>query len=159
MSIQHEHLVEELAAMPDRVAGLIAGLSEEELRRRPAGGEWSVKEVCGHLVEDARTWHERITLITTQADPYLERLDPDASVRDGGYQDAPIDATMDEFRRIRRQTIEILRGLSVEGWHRTGRHWSEGPVTIAQVCEIALDHAESHLTQLQALRSSPDTKM
>jgi len=111
-----------------------------------------MKEVCGHLVEDARTWRDRFELMTTQSDPYLNRLDPDVSVREGGYQEAPIEKTMDEFRRIRRETVEKLSGLSAEGWARAGRHWSEGPVTVAKACEIALEHAESHLEQLRDLR-------
>ncbi|HUS83281.1 MAG TPA: DinB family protein [Dehalococcoidia bacterium] len=149
---EREDLVEKLAAAPDRVAKLIEGLSEEALRRRPAEGEWSMKEVCGHLVEDARTWQERVTLVTTQADAYLKRYDPEAGVREGGYQEAPIEETMDEFRRVRGQTIELLSGLSAEGWERTGRHWSEGEMTVAKACEIALEHAEMHLEQLRETR-------
>jgi len=148
---EHEGLVEKLAMMPDRVAELVAGLDQEALRRRPAEGDWSIKEVCGHLVEDARTWQERIMLVTTQTGPYLKRYDPEAGVREGGYQEAPIEKTMDEFRRVRGQTIELLSGLSPEGWERAGRHWSEGRVTVAKACEIALDHAESHLEQLREL--------
>jgi uncharacterized damage-inducible protein DinB len=149
---EHEDLVEKLGAMPDRVAELVAGLDEEALRRRPAEGEWSMKEVCGHLLEDARTWQARFVLMTTQTDPYLERLDPDISVREGGYQEAPIEETLDEFRRVRRQTIELLSGLSPEGWQRAGRHWSEGRMTIAEACSIALDHSEMHLGQLRNTR-------
>ena len=148
----HKALIDGLAAVPDRVAELIAGLDEETLRRQPAEGEWSMKEVCGHLVVDACTWQERFTLITTQTDPYLKRFDPVAGVREGGYQEAPIEETLDEFRRIRRETIEMLSKLTPEGWERAGRHWSEGPVTIAEACAIALDHAESHLEQLRDLR-------
>jgi uncharacterized damage-inducible protein DinB len=147
----HDDLVVRLAAVPDRVAVLTAGLDDAALRRRPVEGEWSMKEVCGHLVEDARTWQERIALMTTQVDPYLARLDPVVSVREGGYQDAPIGATMDEFRRIRRQTVETLRGLSEDGWQRRGRHWSEGPMTIEQACSVALEHAESHIEQIERL--------
>jgi uncharacterized damage-inducible protein DinB len=149
---EHEDLVEKLAAMPDRVAELIAGLDEKALRRQPAEGEWSIKQVCGHLVEDARTWRERIMLMTTQTNPYLKRFDPVAGVREGGYQEAPNEKTLDEFRRVRRETVEMLSKLTPEGWERTGRHWSEGPVTIAEACSIALDHAESHLEQLRELR-------
>jgi len=149
---EHKQLIDGMAAVPDRVAELIAGLDEETLRRQPAEAEWSMKEVCGHLVEDARTWQERITLITTQTDPYLKRYDPVAGVTEGGYQEAPIEETMDEFRSIRRQTVETLRGLSADGWERFGRHWSEGPVTIAEACSIALEHAGSHLEQIRDLR-------
>ena len=149
---ENRDLVEKLAAMPDRVAEMVAGLNDETLRRRPAEGEWSMKEVCGHLTEDARTWQERLTLMTTQAGPYLKRYDPEDGVREGGYQEAPIEKTLGEFRRIRRQTVETLSRLSAEGWERTGRHWSEGPVRIAEACSIALEHAESHLEQLRELK-------
>ena len=37
---ENRDLVEKLAAMPDRVAEMVAGLDEEALRRRPAEGEW-----------------------------------------------------------------------------------------------------------------------
>jgi DinB superfamily len=150
--MDHDEIIRRLAAMPDRVAQLVVGVDEETLSRRPAEGEWSMKEVCGHLVEDARTWQERFVLIASQTGPYLERLDPDVSVREGGYQDAPIENTVDEFRRIRRQTVELLAGLLPEGWERVGRHWSEGRMTIAEACSVALDHAEMHLEQLQTLK-------
>jgi len=150
-SIGHKDLIERLGAMPEQVAALITGLDDATLRRRPAEGEWSIKEVCGHLVVDARTWQERFVLMTTQSDPYLARLDPDLSVREGGYQVAPIGGMLDEFRRIRHQTVETLRGLSEEGWQRSGRHWSEGRVTIEQACAIGLEHGESHLEQIRSL--------
>jgi hypothetical protein len=149
---EHEDLVDGLAAVPDRVAELIAGLDEETLRWRPADGEWSMKEVCGHLVVDARTWQERFTLMTTQTDPYLKRFDPVAGVRKGGYQEAPVEKTMDEFRRIRRETVEMLSKLRPEDWERTGRHFSRGRVSVAEACALTLGHAESHLEQLRALR-------
>jgi uncharacterized damage-inducible protein DinB len=150
--IEREGLIEALAAMPDRVGELIDGLSEKELRRRPAEGEWSMKEVCGHLVVDARTWQERITLMMTENDPYLKRYDSVGGVTEGGYQEGPIEETMSELRRIRRQTVETLRGLSAEGWERRGRHWSEGEMTIARACEIGLEHGEEHLEQLRETR-------
>ena len=149
---EHEDLVRKLGTMPDRVAELVAGLDEEALRRRPAEGEWSMTEVCGHLVEDARTWQERFMLMTTQADPYLKRYDPEAGVRERGYQGAAIEKTMDEFRRVRRETVEMLSKLTPEGWQRTGRHFSRGRMTIAEACGLTLGHAESHLEQLRELR-------
>src|SRR5205085_7818768 len=44
-------LREALAATPDRVAALAAGLDARALRERPEPGEWSIKEVLAHLME------------------------------------------------------------------------------------------------------------
>jgi len=152
VTIGHEDVVEKLRVMPDRVEEIVAGVSEAALRRRPAEGEWSMKEVCGHLVEDARTWQERFVLMTTQTDPFLSRLDPVVSVGEGGYQEAPMGETLGTLRRYRAETVELLVGLSPEDWKRTGRHWSEGRMTIAEACEMGLEHAEAHLEQLRATK-------
>ncbi len=147
----HGDLMERLAVVPEEVAAVVLGLDEETLRRRPAEGEWSMKEVCGHLVVDARTWQERIILMTTQDDPYLERIDPADGVSEGGYQEARIEDILSDFRRIRRQMIDTLQGLDDEGWQRNGRHWSEGEITVAEACSIAIEHGASHLEQMRDL--------
>ncbi len=148
---EHEDLIERLAVVPEEVAAIVLGLDEETLRRRPAEDEWSMKEVCGHLVVDARTWQERIILMTTQNDPYLERIDPVDGVSEGGYQEARIEDIVSEFRRIRRQTINTLQELDGEGWQRRGRHWSEGEITVAEACSIGIEHGASHLEQMRNL--------
>ena len=67
-------------------------------------------------------------LMTTQDRPVSEAPTTRRSgVREGGYQEAPIE---DDPRRVPAHPASdrrALSALSAEGWERTGRHWSEGP--------------------------------
>jgi uncharacterized damage-inducible protein DinB len=148
---EHQDVIEKLAAVPEDVASIVLGLDEETLRRRPSEGEWSMKEVCGHLVVDARIWQGRFVLMTTQDEPYLERFDPVETANLGNYQEMPIEDIVGEFRRIRRETTDLLEGLDEEGWQRKGLHWSRGELTIAEACSLAANHGAEHVQQLRDL--------
>ncbi len=80
---ENEEIIERVRTLPDRVAAEIEGLSEEALRRRPAEGEWSMKEVCGHLRDDSEVWRRRLYMMITQTDPVLPAYDQEALVREG----------------------------------------------------------------------------
>jgi len=139
-------------SLPDRVAAEIEGLSEDELRWRPADGAWSIKEVCGHLRDDSEVWWRRLSMMITDTDPVLPSYDQEALVREHAYQDADIAAVLADFKRLRLEMVELLSGLEPEGWMRTGQHPDWGRLTIRQGMEMMIRHTEEHLEQVRELK-------
>ena len=62
-SMERLEIIEGLKHGPNLVAAEIAGVSDAVLRYRPAEGEWSIKEVVGHLRNAAEVWHKRLYAI------------------------------------------------------------------------------------------------
>jgi uncharacterized damage-inducible protein DinB len=145
-------IIERVKTLPDRVAAEIEGLSEDELRWRPADGAWSLKEVCGHLRDDSEVWRRRLSMMIKETDPVLPAYDQEALVREGAYQDADIAAVLSDFKRLRLEIVDLLSGLAPEGWKRTGQHPDWGRMTIGQGMGMMIRHTEGHLEQVRELK-------
>lgn len=148
----HLDLVETLKVLPREIAQEVEGLSEEVLRFRPAEGEWSIKEVCGHLLDNARVWHQRLQMTATQENPFLPSYDQEALVREHNYQEQDIPTILDALSEVRTHTTDLLADLVQWKWARAGYHWEWGRLSIRQMVELAIGHEREHLEQIRRLR-------
>jgi uncharacterized damage-inducible protein DinB len=147
------HITEALKALPGRVASEIEGLSEEQLRFRPGAGEWSIKEVCGHLRDFAEINDRRLHRMATQERPLLPGVDQEQLARERNHQESDIEAVLEEFRVHRLRTVELLSELVHANWARQGRHEETGIISIRQMTEQIIAHEESHLEHIRALKA------
>ncbi len=148
----HLALIEALKDLPERMAQELAGLSEEELRYRPGEGEWSLKELCGHLLDSAEFDHKRIHMMMTQESPLLAPYDQEALVRERNHQEGDIQELLAGLRRWRAQTVEMLTELVDASWARQGRHEEFGRMSIRQYVERKVRHDALHLEHLRRLK-------
>jgi hypothetical protein len=145
-------IIEALRLLPERVSEEVEGLSEEQLRFRPGKGEWSLKEVIGHLRDFAEIDHDRLSRMITQERPYLPGYDQEALVRERNYQEADLQAVLGELASFRRQTVQVLTELVDASWSRTGRHLERGIFSIRQHVERLVRHEAMHLEHIRTLR-------
>lgn len=149
----HVDIVEGLKTLPSAIEAEVEGLSEEELGRKP-GGEWSIKEVCGHLLDDSLVWRQRLQMMITQADPILPRYEQESLVAERGYQERDFPSILGDLRAARVEIAEMLSALPRDGWKRIGRHQERGRLNIRQAMEWVLEHQETHLRQIRELRGA-----
>ena len=145
-------IIEALRLLPERVREEVAGLSEEELRFRPGEGEWSLKEVVGHLRDFAEIDHDRLCRMIKQESPFLPGYDQEALVRERNYREADLQAILNELASFRRETVRILTELVDANWARTGRHQERGTFSIRQFVELLIRHEAMHLEHIRALK-------
>lgn len=141
----------ELGRLPERVAALLAGRSEEELRRRPDAGAWSAKEIAGHLADAARIYHERLFLTATHERPMLPGYDEAALARDRNYQEVDTAAIVPGIRSWRVETVDLLAGLPPQSWDRPAVHEEMGEITLVQLAAHMIEHESDHLRGLARL--------
>ena len=132
-------------------------MSEATLTYRPAEGEWSIKEVCGHLCDNAKFLHKRLFVMINLEEPRLPSWDQDEQARLRDAQAVAIDALLAEFATQRGATVEMLADLVHWNWARQGRHAERGRVSIRQLVDIAIEHEEGHLEQMRALKEQAQT--
>jgi hypothetical protein len=145
-------IIDALRLLPERVNAEVRGLSEEELRFRPGDGQWSLKEVIGHLRDFAEIDHDRLCRMITQENPRLPGYDQETLVRGRNYQEADLQAVLDELASFRAQTVRALTELVDASWSRTGRHLERGIFSIRQFVEQLVRHEALHLEHIRTLK-------
>ena len=145
-------IIEALKHMPEAVDAEVEGLSDTVLRYRPAEGEWSIKEVVGHLRDAAEVWHKRIYATWSLTDPILPAWERSLTYPDRNYQDASLDAVITNMREWRLKTVEVL--AHAVDWTRLGQHLEQGRRSLRQWAEFMIAHEAEHLASIKALKEA-----
>ena len=157
-----------LATTPDQLGEALAGHPESVLTRRPGPRSWAPTEIVCHLRDVEELFLVRFQTILAADDPKIlafaaspddlaawgiggdvgHPLDPDRWAEERQYLRNDAGLALAAFRRRRRETLALLRGLSSAQWERGGIHPARGrlPMT-AWVASLAA-HDDNHLGQL-----------
>jgi hypothetical protein len=139
-----------LAEMPATLRNLTGTLSIEALTYREAPENWTALEVLGHLADgEVHDWIPRVRIILSDAAD--KRFTP--FNRENGltrYKDWPIQAALDEFQELRRDSLKALDAFHIRPGElcRQGIHPEFGPVTLEQLLACWVTHDHAHLAQI-----------
>ena len=143
-----------LEAGPRELAEATRGVSDEALRRRPASGKWSIIENACHLRDCERIYAERFTKTAHSEQPRFWMMDNDAVAGKLRYSEADLASVLREFKRLRADSVSLLRALPHGSWQRSGLHPKRGELTLERLAEVAVEHTDSHLAKIRELRTS-----
>lgn len=73
-----EEILKSMRASPVILGALIGGLDDEQIRTRPAPGEWAVIEVAAHVANVDERAHARLRRMLAEDNPFLPAFDRDA---------------------------------------------------------------------------------
>jgi hypothetical protein len=137
--------VEVLTSTPSTIRERTGALSEEQLARPPAAGEWSVAELLGHLwdAEIANAFRGRAIL--AQDTPRLAGYDQVAWAL---LAKPPFAELLDAFTALRRANLALLWGTPADRWERYGIHEERGRTSYRLLTETTAGHDRAHLLQL-----------
>jgi DinB family protein len=147
---QRDDLVVVISAVPERVADLVSGLDEPRLTYRHAPAFPTLKELIAHLAEVGSA----VDAVLRQA--YLDgqkevriKLAVDPTAEPGLA--LPAAEALESYSRVRRRTVDLLRGLSALDWKREVYDPAMGPLTLTDICELLARHELGHLSQIRNL--------
>jgi len=145
-----EDLIVLLASVPERAADLTGGIDAARLGYRHGPAFPNLQEVLHHLCQGGPTgdaWVRELRAGHAAGDdvswtqPWdVEDADPE-SVR----------AQLDDFARLRRRTVDWLRGLPDADWEEVGAGPEGGQESLSEVCQQLASHELGHLVQLRNL--------
>ena len=113
--------------------------------------DWSPREVVGHLRDSARVFTDRLRRMCTEDGPLLADFVPDEAARLAGYRTTPVEVLAAELRTAQAALLSTVAGLGPADLERTGRHETDGPVTVADLLRFLPAHQRDHAEQLTAL--------
>ncbi len=117
----------------------------------PAPGEWSVKEVLGHLIEaERRGFAGRIRVILDAKDPALERWDQNAVARARDDDARDVHVLLEELTALRNDGIALAQQLGPADLGRGGHHPTVGYLRVGDLLHEWVHHDRNHLKQILA---------
>jgi uncharacterized damage-inducible protein DinB len=144
-------ILDRLAGGPRALTDAARGLPPDVLRRRPAPDKWAIAEIGAHVRDIERVYVERFTKMAFGERPSFWMLDNDAAAEALGYRDTDWTATLKEFRRLRDDTVALLRALPHGSWQRTGLHPKRGELTVEDLAVVLADHDRRHLDRIREI--------
>lgn len=142
-----------LARTPVTLNALLRDLPETWTRRNEGENTWSAFDVVGHLIHGERTdWMPRARIVLQSGEARtFEPFDRWAQARES--QGKSLEQLLDEFARLRSESLSELRGLNLrpEDFARRGRHPALGVVTLSELLAAWAAHDLTHLHQISRI--------
>ena len=140
-----------LEATPQILRGLMAGLSYDDVRWKPAPDRFSIGEVLAHLSHSE--WH----CYRTRVDQFMSEERPELQPDDASfhlelYRKADPEDAFDHFEEQRETNIEYLRGLPASAARRVAYHKGAATeITLENMLHEWAMHDLGHIRQIAEL--------
>ena len=135
----------------DDVKHALAGITPDELDRRPPGSDWTAREIAHHLADSEATAYIRLRRLIAEDDPLIAGYDEEEFARRLHY-DRPIDPSLDVLRAVRTASLQLLESLTAGEWGRSGTHTDSGPYSVEDWLRIYAGHSHDHADQIRRAR-------
>ena len=152
--------IEKLQALLDETTRFIQNSSHEEFMRKPSPGQWSKKEILGHLIDSAINNLQRFTEIQFSPKPFvIRRYNQNELVKVNAYQQANGLELLQLWLSLNKQIIRVMETQTettlAYPLKMTGALLSDLAETqdktrfdLRFLMEDYVDHMEHHLKQI-----------
>lgn len=130
------------------ISAIVRRTPDEKLRAVKIG-DWTAKEVIGHLADVAEVFAERVRRSVTEDRPALPGFDQDQVQAERHNNDADAMALSKRLQAAHTAIVQTLHQPEVRD--RIGVHAERGPVTAGWIGAYQARHAHEHVTELQPL--------
>jgi hypothetical protein len=137
-----------LEAQVGELDALLRPLSASQADSRFADGEWTIKEVVGHLVDSERVFAYRAVAFARAEAASLPGFDQDAYVRAADFGTRTLADLLDQLALLRRANLAEFRCLSAETAARRGTA-SNREISVRALIYIIAGHVNYHLEDLR----------
>ena len=152
-TLEREDVLTMLSACPERVRDYVTGLDESRLAYRHGPAFPTLRELVLHVSETgsaADTALRHACLDGASEVDARAALEPPLEPPEGV---APALEKLADLGRVRRRTMDLLRGLTTADWERVVVAPSMGELTVLDFCRLVAQHEMGHLSQVRNLTS------
>jgi hypothetical protein len=131
----------------------LISLSKETIEVRPNPGDWSVKDIVGHLIDSASNNHQRFVRLQVADGLILPDYsqDNDIWVSIQSYQEAPWDELLALWRYFNLHLARVIRGVNEECIDHIWVVDEDTSITLGELMIDYLRHLKDHMRQIMEL--------
>lgn len=137
-----------LQRQPPEVATCMGAVSPEREKFRYAPEKWSIREVCGHLIDGERVFGHQAFCFSRWESAPLPSFEENAYVLHSRYRERPLADLLAEFLAVRKANLHFLGWLSDDDWARKGTV-SDELVSVRALAFIMAGHVRHHMAVLR----------
>lgn len=115
-------LISALETAPGVIIPLIREVPPQILKRRPSPGKWSAYENAIHLSQSDLLFRDRLELILSTPEPYIETKENSPEEEAGSMLDVDLDESLERYVGERASLVERLKKLTPDEWQKTAVH-------------------------------------
>jgi hypothetical protein len=131
------------------VLDALAGVSDEDLDRKPPDEGWTPRMIAHHLADSEAMAYTRLRRLIADDVPVLHGYDEAGFARRLHY-DRPIESSLAVLAAVRAASLELLESLTEAEWDRHGTHTESGPYSVDTWLSIYSEHSHDHAAQIRA---------
>ena len=141
----------QMAQNAQRLRGLVAGVTDEQARRKPDADSWSILEVVCHLLDEERyDFRVRLRHILAGTEGGFPPIDPGGWVTSRRYNEQDLGETLAAFLAERQDSLAWLDTLTSPNWAATHPvPW--GVISAGEMMAAWVAHDLLHMRQLVEL--------
>jgi hypothetical protein len=147
------YLMGALEGAPDVFERILAGVTNEEIDRRPDLNRFTIREIMAHLADWEPIYLERMRRIRDENHPVLPDYDEGQIAIDHDYAHKDLAEQLRLYRSGRTEIMAFLKSLSSSDWHRVGNRPEIGDITIEAIAILMPLHDAYHIRQIGDWRS------
>jgi hypothetical protein len=137
-----------MSQQPDDLRALLQNVSDQQANARPAPGEWSVKEVLGHICDGERVFGYRALRFARGDNTPLPGFEQDDYVRATDFNARTLPDLVEEFTHQRRANVVCFKPLTQDELMRRGTA-SSNPFSVRALLYVLAGHVLHHIESLK----------
>lgn len=146
-----EDFLREFEAVVTQATTQLSSLSEEEAQQKPASGEgeWSRKQILGHLLDSAFNNHQRFVRVQLQTKLVaLPGYDQPGWVEASHYQELEWERLVELWHSLNTHLAHLVKFIPADKLQNLCTIDGSEPLTLQFVIEDYLVHLKGHLAEL-----------
>jgi uncharacterized damage-inducible protein DinB len=139
-----------MAALPERLAAAVRGLSAADLDRRYRDGGWTLRQVVHHLADSHVNAYVRCKLTLTEDQPPIRAYD-EKRWADQPDVAGPIGASLLLVQSVHDRWLACLRAVPAQAFARTCVHSERGRLTLDDLVATYAWHGDHHVAHINSV--------
>jgi uncharacterized damage-inducible protein DinB len=150
---QVRQAIEDIRALPVRLAEAVAGLDDAQLDTpyRPQG--WTVRQVVHHVVDSHVNAYVRLRLALTEDRPAIRGYRQELWAELPDARTLPVEPSLEILHGLHERWTALLDRLDAEQLDRPLEHSELGTLTVGQLTCLYGWHSRHHVAHITSLRA------
>ena len=137
-----------MVAQPSELSALLQHVTDTAAEQRPAPGEWSIKEVLGHINDTERVFAYRALRFARGDSTPIPGYDHELFMAGTDFNRRSLRDLLDEFTAQRQANLLCFRALTADEIDRRGTA-SNNPFSVRALLYVLVGHVIHHSASLR----------